>query len=227
MRFDPPLPRHYDETIPHQWTRSELTVLADWVNARFAEIATDLGPTWDRVLDWTPGLSASSGVAVSGGGVGDDGSRNGRTQAAGLKAVKDGSSAATVDFHIIALGLVRVSKVVGRVAAAHDRLKAATPSELEDVLEDYRPGAGPCRNEHCDWICSGERNDRLRRFEGSKRLCLACYRYAQDHDGELRPHDIVHSDAVRGCKRCLRRELLEAGHDANDVVGLVDDRVKR
>lgn len=232
----PPFPRGYSESRPHQWTRDELDTLLGWIIDQATGVRTELHAAWGRVVDWTPGLSAGAGVAVSGGRTGDDGAVNGRTQAAALRALTDSSSNAAQDFHIIALGAVQASRIVGRMTAAKVRLRVAEPAD--DVLEPApRSRVGQCANPVCGHWCSGIDNDR-RRFGGlpddDRRTggrCLKCWRYRRDHDGEERSHALcVANDAdhpIQTCKLCRRDQLIAEGHDVNDVVSLVDQGGKR
>jgi len=222
----PPFPKGYRDANPYHWNADELDGLLEWVIAQATELRRELPGAWRRVVDWTPGLSASTGPAVGGGRVGDDGATNGRTQAAALAALTDTSSGAAQDFHVIALGLVQSARIAGRMTAARLRLRVAEPAE--DVVEpDRRSGIGNCVNPVCGEWCPGTPEKRRKRG-----LCPRCFSYWEKRKGEpldaqMRPHAVCHPERIDGCQWCKRQELIDAGVAPNDTVSLVDEAVGR
>ena len=222
----PPFPHSYQGQA-FRWQLGEIETLLAWGQSELDALKAELGPTWHRMVDWTPGLSSPQ-LSFNGGSTADDGSEPGPTQAAALAKLTNDSSGPAVDMHIIVSGAVKVVDILARMKAAKLRLRAAEP--VGDVMEpDPRSGVGECSNVSCGAWCSGEGRDR--RKSG---LCPACYAYRarrlETHaspEDLIRPHEVCHPDPIDGCRQCARRELLEQGHAPDEVVGLVDDRVKR
>lgn len=197
----------------HRWTCPEMVELARWEAERLLELVESLPADWRRVLDQTPGLSASQGERVSGS------AGQSRTEREGvLRALSDTSDGPAQDFHIIVGALATIAPSIEGMTRARGRLQCA--ERLDGVAEvNPRSGAGPCANPNCGREVPGRGNDRRR--DGR---CRKCWTYRRAHHGLDRPHEECHELVVSGCDLCERRELIDAGHAPNDVVHLMDER---
>ena len=222
-RYDPPHLKSSNGS--RQWRKDPAVAHWRWVAAVCNEIADQVEQAWDNCSQWTPGVPSTSLDGSPGGAVGDDGAKNGRTPQLALRRLSESSNGPAIDMNIILMTGERVGKPLGRALAAMDRLKIADPREFTDVLEPVvktRRGQGECQNQACRRYCTGlSDKDRLRSGR-----CPACYKARKGGD---RSHDDARTDDDHPsdlCKLCKRDALIQAGHDPNDVVGLVDEARK-
>ncbi len=181
-------------------TDRDLTKLAGELSERMMRVELDLPVLLLRIQEWTPAATTSpNGDGVRGGGISNPTADKAlpRTPPDRKDQWRDDEFTRARNTAIATL------KGIQKLLDGYDGSVVATLAILEQsqaqrLAEQEAAVSSTCANPSCRNVISGLGNDRPRRGR-----CNACRVYEETHNGQERPHRLVHRVPLSECEQCM------------------------